>query len=461
MGTGTPLYGDRAPTIGQYVVIAGSALLDNERTLTGTANQIVVTDNGAGSTVVLSTPQNIHTAATPTFGGIIVADGGTIGQAAGPLITFSDTDNLLVISGCKTKFDNDIGVGTTPITGRGVKVAQSNDYADSQLTRAIDIGVVDTTSASNTHYIQAAFVEVDSYVDTGVTHSGYIRILSAVGYHRRSGTITQLTGALYQVGSYNGGEDTTGTISALKNLEINQTKTTSSTITNSYGLYIGTLYGTNSWSIYDISDKKVYLKGQVGIGIPTSMLGKLHIDQPSTTAAIPVLFLDQGDVSEQCIKFSSDATDRDIHLFTVNVTGAPAMDWDESEDGFSLNKGLDFTAGDIDLAVGKISSHHTVFSTAGPTDNVDVSSINVLLIDCSGNDVTIGGFAGGVAGQVLYIAKLCASAHTATLEHLEGGGSQDIYLHVGADEALDTEYGGWTLVCNGTSWFDLSHAKHV
>lgn len=69
MGKGTPLYGDRAPTIGQYVVIAVSSLLDNERVLTGTSNQIVVTDNGAGSTVVLSTPQDIHTGASPTFAG--------------------------------------------------------------------------------------------------------------------------------------------------------------------------------------------------------------------------------------------------------------------------------------------------------------------------------------------------------------------------------------------------------
>lgn len=108
-----------------------------------------------------------------------------------------------------------------------------------------------------------------------------------------------------------------------------------------------------------------------------------------------------------------------------------------------------------------ISSGSSVFSTEGPTDNVDVSGINVLFIDCSSNDVTIGGFIGGRAGQVLYIARKCATANTVTLEHNEGGGSQDIFLHAGSDEALLGEFGGWVLVCDGTSWFDVSHSKHV
>lgn len=89
----------------EYVCISGDANIANERILTGTTNQIVVTDNGAGSTVVLSTPQDIHTAATPTFGGIIIADGGTIGQAAGPLLTFDDTNDYLEITGCR------VGIG--------------------------------------------------------------------------------------------------------------------------------------------------------------------------------------------------------------------------------------------------------------------------------------------------------------------------------------------------------------
>jgi len=43
--------------------------------------------------------------------------------------------------------------------------------------------------------------------------------------------------------------------------------------------------------------------GNVGINIAASLLGKLHIDQSSTSAAIPPLVLDQADLSEELIKF--------------------------------------------------------------------------------------------------------------------------------------------------------------
>lgn len=110
---------------------------------------------------------------------------------------------------------------------------------------------------------------------------------------------------------------------------------------------------------------------------------------------------------------------------------------------------------------GVIASATSTFSTTGPTDNVDVSGVNTLFIEATSNAVTIGGFSGGVNGQRLAVVRCCASANNVTLEHNEGGGSQDIFLHAGADETLFTEYGGWDLICNGSDWFDISHAKHV
>lgn len=43
----------------------------------------------------------------------------------------------------------------------------------------------------------------------------------------------------------------------------------------------------------------------VGIGISSSIAAKVHIDQASTTAAIPVLYLDQADISEEMIEFNT------------------------------------------------------------------------------------------------------------------------------------------------------------
>lgn len=112
-------------------------------------------------------------------------------------------------------------------------------------------------------------------------------------------------------------------------------------------------------------------------------------------------------------------------------------------------------------AMGSPFSGTKIYSALGPTDNVDVADIGILFIDCSANNVTIGGFIGGINGQHLHIVRLCATVNDATLEHNEGTGNQDIFLHRGLDETLTGEYGGWTLACNGSNWYDVSHAKHV
>lgn len=74
-----------------------------------TADKILnITTGDAARTVTLNGDptlddwfdQAVKVASTPTFGGIIVADGGTIGQAAGPLVNFDDTNNYLEITGC-------------------------------------------------------------------------------------------------------------------------------------------------------------------------------------------------------------------------------------------------------------------------------------------------------------------------------------------------------------------------
>jgi hypothetical protein len=79
-GTGQTTYTDGQLLIGNTT---GNTLAKG--TITGTSNQVTVT-NGAGS-ITLSTPQNIHTAATPTFAGV------TIGQ-----INDSNAVAALVIS---------------------------------------------------------------------------------------------------------------------------------------------------------------------------------------------------------------------------------------------------------------------------------------------------------------------------------------------------------------------------
>lgn len=78
--------GGGAPTDAQYVCLAVNGSLSAERVLTGTANQITITDNGANGTVVLSTPQDIHTGAGPTFDHLHIGSTATVTTSSTELI---------------------------------------------------------------------------------------------------------------------------------------------------------------------------------------------------------------------------------------------------------------------------------------------------------------------------------------------------------------------------------------
>jgi hypothetical protein len=117
-----------------------------------------------------------------------------------------------------------------------------------------------------------------------------------------------------------------------------------------------------------------------------------------------------------------------------------------------------YDASDADerkITVQNLLRKSATVTAAGPTDNVDVTGCSVLFLDTASNHVTVGGLSGGVAGQILHVVRT-STTNNAILEHNEGGGSQDIFLADEGDQTLTT-YGGWTLVCNGTSWFEVGY----
>ena len=67
-GTGLTAYGTANQIMGMNAT--GTAL--EYKTVSGTTNQITVTN--AANSLTLSLPQNIHTAATPTFGGLTLSN---------------------------------------------------------------------------------------------------------------------------------------------------------------------------------------------------------------------------------------------------------------------------------------------------------------------------------------------------------------------------------------------------
>ena len=86
----------------------------NKITLGTTDTTINIASHTASKTLALDSSKNLisiqdlRTSATPLFAGIIIADGGTIGQSAGPLLTFNDTINALGLTGGKLDVGNSI-----------------------------------------------------------------------------------------------------------------------------------------------------------------------------------------------------------------------------------------------------------------------------------------------------------------------------------------------------------------
>jgi len=105
---------------------------------------------------------------------------------------------------------------------------------------------------------------------------------------------------------------------------------------------------------------------------------------------------------------------------------------------------------------GAISS--AALNLAADTDDLDVSGVNIVFLTMT-EDIVVGGFSGGVAGQVIQVVYKGDGVDKATFEQEEPDGTQKFFMHTRADE--DIKGGGWTFVCDGVDWYDVSHAKHV
>ena len=225
--------------------------------------------------------------------------------------------------------------------------------------------------------------------------------------------------------------------------------------------------------------------GKVGIGT-TSPLAQLHIEETSVSNFDQDNFanfiIEDDDARMQLV--SNDGGSNGSNIIITNVDGSTHHNWAigtaTTAQNNILHIGYNTSTGDVgaysfaDLVItkdgnvgigltapsttldveGTVSYKHTAFSTAGPTDNVDVSDTTVLECDTSGGHLTIGGFSGGVQGQILYVVKTTTDLNRVILENNEGGGSQDIFLSSGADLSISLP-SGIALYCNGSDWFAL------
>lgn len=124
--------GTFAPIGEAYVTIGNTAGLTAERALTGTSNQVVVTDNGANSTVVLSTPQDIATSSSPTFADLTLTGGDLIATTTTTFNLINATQTTINFGGAATTLS--IGAATGTATFNNTTLAAKAITASTTLT---------------------------------------------------------------------------------------------------------------------------------------------------------------------------------------------------------------------------------------------------------------------------------------------------------------------------------------
>ena len=178
--------------------------------------------------------------------------------------------------------------------------------------------------------------------------------------------------------------------------------------------------------------------------LPASLGASFHVDQASSTGAVPVLFLDQGDVSEQAILISYSGADVDMILIDVDVTGDPQLGWDESDDDFTLSKGIDVTGtvetdGFIGATVAKSGAY-----TATATDYA-------IICDATSAAFTITlPAAASHTGRVYHIKKIDATGNAVTVD-----GNSSETIDDATTATLASQYDAVTIQSDGSEWWIL------
>jgi len=101
----------------------------------------------------------------------------------------------------------------------------------------------------------------------------------------------------------------------------------------------------------------------------------------------------------------------------------------------------------------KVDFGAVAVTSSGPVTDINAGAANTVLADSGGNSVTIGGFANGTEGQVMHIAVV-DSTNNVIIDN-NNATTQAIFTSSGSDETVSSNYGGWTLACNGTAWFEV------
>lgn len=435
----------------------------------GTANQVIVEEADLGG-ITLSTPQDIHIGASPTFAaltatGTIQADrleantdalfGGTLGIQSGQIVDTGgtidfDNENLTTTGtgtfGIVNVTDEDTGFqidGTSIMwTGNPAdfnmflgKGAFTNDEGEKNVGIGFEAGYNNETTGG------VAYGDVNVYIGyaagygktTGTPNTGYKNI--AIGgfalYRNTSGNNNSALGQNALINNTTGYQNAAIGSDALytnktgyRNLALGFKALNKST--SNYNTAIGGYAGYKT----SLGNYNTFIGALTGYNITTGLKNVFLGTQAGyRQTGSNILIIDNQDRGSEVNEAAK------CLIYGV-------FDADETLQTLRFNAGIS-------------SSTKTITASA---DDTDVTGVNTVFINITG-DIVLGGLTGGVNGQVVHFTIIGNFTNKCTFEQTEGVSDQDFVLHTEADESIDS--GGMTFVCNGSNWYDVSHARHV
>ncbi len=275
-----------------YFQVAGSyqPLHANLTSLAGMATTVGLVKQTSANTFGIDATAYYKSGDTATFANITdsgLTSGRVVRAGAGGLLTDSGDLTFDPAKGLYSSIN--LGVGVAPSTyGAGAEYeaianlgrtwTNATDGGYSRVGIATNMWWNPTGTGTITQYIIGGDFGINTTATEVINNSGYLCGINGYALHRANSTISTMYGLNFEVGAYNSGADTTGTITNLYGVRVIGLKTASSTITNAYGLYISGFSG--STALYDVyaadAAAKNYFAGSTGIGTAT-LHGKLTV----------------------------------------------------------------------------------------------------------------------------------------------------------------------------------------